>query len=478
MGANGFRGAVHLNPGVYRIGRQLRITQSGVVLRGSGDGRASIKQHHVPFGPSNEMTIDGRRGAGYFADESFEPGVTKIISTWTTTTAILDISGGAGSTTGAVRFVRDQYVPAGERTIRLNEVTGINSGDTVLIKRMINENWVDAIGMYGIPVSGNNRWFTSYFNGGFNMERIVTSVDPIEKTITLLEPFTDSADYRWGIAEVRRFNTGSRIENVGVENLQIISGGFNRNVNPAGPNTYLDVAYFSFDDERHAQTFIRFSNVHNAWARDFVTYHLDTAVSFQNGAKFITVQDASALDPVSGIGGSGNRYSFNNNGGTNILVQRTFARYPRHAYIVGSVVSGPFVFRDVSSQHIMNASEPHLRWSSGGLYELVRGDKIAIQNRWNAGTAHGWAGVNYVLWNCGVRGDPLHSFLISQPTIAPNYAIGVMGTRANWNYNPPAHARNNPAYEFSIGRNATPESLYLQQLQDRLGPGAVANVIP
>ena len=478
VGVNGFRGAVHLNPGVYRIGSQLRINRSGVVLRGSGDGHASIKQHNVPFSPSNEMTIDGKRGAGYFANEAFEAGVTKIISTWTNSSVIIDVSGSAGSTTGAVRYVRDQYVPAGEKTIRLNEVTGINPGDTVMIRRLISDDWVDAIGMYGIPLSGNNRWYTSYFNGGFNMEREVVSVNPIEKTITLLESFTDSVDYRWGIAEVRRFNTGGRIENVGIENLQVISGGFNRDVNPSGPNTYLDVAYLSFDNEAHAQTFIRFSNVHNSWARNFVTYHLDTAVSFQNGAKFITVQDASCLDPVSGIGGSGNRYSFNNNGGTNILVQRTFARYPRHAYIVGSVVSGPFVFRDVASQHIMNASEPHLRWSSGGLYELVRGDKIAIQNRWNAGTAHGWAGINYVLWNCGVRGDPLHSFLVSQPSIAPNYAIGIIGIRADWNYSPALHARNNPAYEYSMGRNVTPESLYLQQLEDRLGKNAVTNVTP
>src|SRR5436190_23862098 len=36
MDANGFRGAVYLNPGTYEVGTSISIVTSGVVLRGAG----------------------------------------------------------------------------------------------------------------------------------------------------------------------------------------------------------------------------------------------------------------------------------------------------------------------------------------------------------------------------------------------------------------------------------------------------------
>jgi len=41
MDANGFRGEVLLNPGTYEVSGELKLDVSGVVLRGSGDGRAT-----------------------------------------------------------------------------------------------------------------------------------------------------------------------------------------------------------------------------------------------------------------------------------------------------------------------------------------------------------------------------------------------------------------------------------------------------
>jgi hypothetical protein len=473
-GPDGFRGAVLLKEGVYRISASLKMTKSGVVLQGAGDGHEYVKPHNMPFSPSNDMTVNGVRGAGYLADESYQAGVTKIITTWNNSgynksAAAVDISGGSGSNQGTVRYVRDQYVPAGETLIHLDDVSGISPGDTVVIRRNISEDWVDAIGMYGIP-GASPRWPVSYFD--LTMERTVVSVDSIAKTIKLLEPFTDSADYRWGIAEVRRYNTGGRIENVGVENIQVISGNYNKNI--ANPQSYYGVEYLFYSGESNVQTFVKFTNVQNAWLKNFVTYHLDVAASLQNGVKNITIQDGQALDPISAIGSSGNRYTYSINNAYNVLIQRCFTRYPRHAFYIGSQVSGPNVFRDCSSQWNMNSSEPHFRWSSGGLYELITGGRVSVQNRWNNGTSHGWAGVNYVLWNCGRRGEP-NDFIISQPSIAPNYAIGLVGNRIPFEYNVADYAKNNPAYEYRIGTNVLPESLYLAQLEDRLGPGAVVN---
>jgi len=59
--AGGFRGAVVLRPGIFRIGGQLRITVSGVVLRGTGSTLVATGQSRRTLievrGP-DESTLD------------------------------------------------------------------------------------------------------------------------------------------------------------------------------------------------------------------------------------------------------------------------------------------------------------------------------------------------------------------------------------------------------------------------------------
>jgi len=161
-----------------------------------------------------------------------------------------------------------------------------------------------------------------------------------------------------------------------------------------------------------------------------------------------------------------------------VLVQRAFARYPRHPFYIGSTLSGPNVFRDCESRWNMNSSEPHFRYSSGGLYELIFGGKVSVQNRWDNGTSHGWAGVNYTLWNHRSPFGRQLGFIISQPDISPNYAFGLEAERRPFEYSPKNDkALNKPAYEYGIGSWVAPESLYLTQLEERYGPMAVVNTL-
>ena len=46
MNANGFRGAVLLDPGTYQVSGELKLDVSGVVLRGSGNGRATLHSNN------------------------------------------------------------------------------------------------------------------------------------------------------------------------------------------------------------------------------------------------------------------------------------------------------------------------------------------------------------------------------------------------------------------------------------------------
>ena len=88
------------------------------------------------------------------------------------------------------------------------------------------------------------------------------------------------------------------------------------------------------------------------------------------------------------------------------------------------------------------------------------------QDRGNWGTGHGWAGAQQVFWNCQAS-----SICVQQPPTAQNYAIGCKGKIDKGRFQD-----RNPGYYESHGEHVKPRSLYLRQLEDRLGSRAVENV--
>jgi len=98
----------------------------------------------------------------------------------------------------------------------------------------------------------------------------------------------------------------------------------------------------------------------------------------------------------------------------------------------------------------------HHRWSMGILYDNVKVSCIVGQNRDNMGSGHGWSGAQIVFWNvtCGKRA-------IGQPPTARNYVLGAHGLSGKRRLK---------------GNAVAPRSLYLQQLEERLGREAVENI--
>jgi hypothetical protein len=168
----------------------------------------------------------------------------------------------------------------------------------------------------------------------------------------------------------------------------------------------------------------------------------------------VTVEDCTSLAPVSQITG-GRRYPFGVDGQLT-LVQRCRSDRARHAFVFGSRVPGPNVFLECVSTHDYASSEPHHRWSVGGLYDNVEA-QLAIQDRGHMGSGHGWAGANYVVWNS--RG----SLICQQPPTAQNFSIGFVGTRGKDAFPRPV------GWWESEGTPVEPRSLYRAQLAERLG---------
>jgi hypothetical protein len=136
-------------------------------------------------------------------------------------------------------------------------------------------------------------------------------------------------------------------------------------------------------------------------------------------------------------------------------VQRCSGDSARHDFAVGSRVCGPNVFLDSKAGTSYATSEPHHRWSVGGLFDNVHAD-IAFQDRQYYGSGHGWAGANYVAWNC--EGE----LVCQKPPTAQNWSFGQIGKKL-----PGAFAPREDGHWESLGKHVVPRSLYLAQLAAR-----------
>lgn len=194
--------------------------------------------------------------------------------------------------------------------------------------------------------------------------------------------------------------------------------------------------------------------------------------------KWITVQDSHYLRPVSRITGR-RRYAFRLDGQLHLGL-RLHAEYGRHDFVTDRQWSSGIVFLDSRSEFTFNPSEPHHRYSTGILYDNIRFDRpntklvLALWNRGSMGTGHGWAAANSVL-NCSA---PTAGIAAEKPPLAQNYAIGcrsatMSGRLGGSPRNLSTSMRAEGAHWEHWNRGPVrPRSLYLKQLEDRLGPAA------
>ncbi len=409
VAASGAPGAVLLPAGRYEITGTLRITTSGIVLRGEDD--------------------------------------TVLAATSTRERALIEVRGSAIAPLAAeARRVRDAFVPVGRHQVRVESARGLKPGSKVLLRRAGSAAWIRFIGMDRIAprpgASGQTRQWGPF---DLDFDRVVTAVEG--DRLTLDAPLTCAIEERWGGGLVIPYTDAGRIHNIGIERLRAVSS-FDRSV----VRDYRGEKYFA--DERHCRELVRIENAVNVWVRNVTAAHfVYSCVSIGRGAKWVTVRDCACLDMVSEITGS-RRYPYSV-AGQLCLVERCTGDTGRHDFAVGSRICGPNVFLDCRAGKSYNTSEPHHRWSVGGLFDNVRAGS-AIQDRQYYGTGHGWAGANYVAWNCE---GPL---VCQKPPGAQNWAIGQVGAKARGAFGP----REDGWWE-SHGRHVLPRSLYLAQVADR-----------
>ena len=418
--ADGVRGAVLLTRGTYRCGVTLRVS-AGVTLRGEGqegDGTIIIATMHAE-----------KEGGG---------------------PTLISVSGsGKLQAEKVAHAILDEVVPLGARQIKVADVGAFRDGDLVTLERKAVQAWIHDLKMDQIALkSGGKQWSPSGYTRSWQSR--VVSVNG--ETMTLDTPVMCALERRYGGGSVYKCITDSRGRGAAVERLRLVS------IYQTGKETR---------DENHAWTAISMSGLVDSWVREVTALHFAySCVAVNRSCSRITVQDCAMIDPVSEITG-GRRYSFSA-GGQYVLIQRCYTRNGRHDFVNGPNDIGPTVYLDCLSEKTHADIGPHHRWACGQLYDNVKGGQINVQDRGGMGSGHGWAGNCQVLWNC--EGT---SIVCQKPEIpsAQNWAIGSVGTKGK-----PAFPNRLDGCWQSFGQHVSPRSLYLRQLQDRLGEAAVRAV--
>jgi hypothetical protein len=412
---NGKRGTVLLKPGVYDCERTITINESGVVLRGSGQGEKG--------------TIINLTGKSH---------------------ACVTVRGAVSAKAiGEPVKITDSYVPAGVYSFTVENTSGFATGDTIRITRQITDEWVQFMGMDKLVRDGKKQtWMT----GDLTTVRVIRKID--KNTITVELPLTDSYDSKYTGAAgttIQKIKTSGELSQIGIENFRIQCAPKSVTIN-----------------EGHHRAF-SMSGVYDGWARNLDVFNTVNSVSVTG--RRITVDNVNIIHELPTLGaakpadlnGSGQQVLFNK---CNITGDNLFF------FATSGKVTGPVVLLNCTFKG-NGWIQPHMRWATGVLADncQVPDGGIDFMNRGVMGSGHGWAIGWAVAWNCNAK-----SYLNQLPPGSANWVIGSTGMhqkRALPFDSIPYLAEG--IYD-SPEAPVAPSSLYLAQLKERLGKQALLNI--
>ena len=360
--------------------------------------------------------------------------------------SIISILGSSGISKNAQseQTILTDYVPVGSYSFEVADASDFEVGEKIVVTRKPNQFWIDELGMDQETLCGGESGCVGWTPSSYTIdhERIITAIS--DNTIFINIPIVDVMEATYGGGSISKIQSSSRISHCGIENMRIQS------------------FYDGNLDESHAWTAVRLRDSENCWVKQVTGQYLVFSTVNIEDANFTTVQDCAYIDPKSPVLG-GRRYSFAIQEGLGNLFQRCYAKNGRHDFVTGSRVTGPNVFLDGLAESAQSDIGPHHRWATGTLFDNLRGGSTRVWNRGSAGTGHGWSGAQTMFWNISSYNG---EFRVDSPHGSINWGIGCIGTN-----------QTGEGYWESWGTNVQPRSLYIQQLEDRLGDSAVDNIL-
>lgn len=332
----GFRGALLLKRGVYRVEGTLAITHSGIVLRGEGNG------------PDGTIII----ATGY-DDQKYQRALIAVSSKSDNLEAhILH-----GYPTDKIELVTDSrqvivdaYVPVGSHSFEVRSASGYKPRDRIVVHRPSTADWIhfigcdklkprwagvrnvrwvkddEAAGFYyqrldshskycllqrpdetwddfvkRVPLSEDGKTFdvTRQWEAedyDFYFERRIVGVEA--NRITIDAPIVHSMEHRYGGGAIYHYEPAGRVREVGIENLRLISEfGTPTPAHPYGDPEKTNQA------ENHAWHGVQLkSNTEDTWVRNVTGNYFGWSLVSASG-KRATIQDCVNLGHASKITG-------------------------------------------------------------------------------------------------------------------------------------------------------------------------------
>jgi hypothetical protein len=422
---NGFRGAVLLKAGTYDLSvpneDALQIRASGVILRGEGQG----------FDGTILKTSDEKRHQ-IIATRPEKPSYGQSLKS----------------------KITDPYVGSGRFGFHVEDATGYAVGDKIFVRFTPNQTWLDETYANYYLNSGDLLWDTETYT--MNYERTITHIDG--DSITIHSPVILPMQTKYGVGEIVKLSfTKNRLHNVGVENIRLIGPGVTPTCDANSSNRLRNAIYFEYTE--------------HSWIRGITVEHTSNSLFTLWASHYITAEDCASIKPL-GPKSGGYRYTFYfDAASSHNLCQRTYTDDGRHDYVLGPRIPGPNVFLDGVSER-GGTQGPHQRWATGTLFDNLRLQSlIALEHRGTSGSGHGWSGIQSTIWN-----TESPSITCDTPVGHMNYAIGNTG---NENLSQYINNTRTGVYRGHYDHHGSPvatRSLYLKQLEDRLGVAAVQNI--
>lgn len=344
--ANGYRGCVLLGVGVFKISKAIRITTSGVVLRGADKQKTVI------------LKTGADRGAAIY------------------------IEGMASKIEGDAITVVNEKVQAGSTQLTLASTRGLQTGSRIHILRPSTTEWIASLKMNdfggGLDYTG---WKATDID--ITWDRTITAVNGT--TITIDAPITTTLSQTYGGATVIKTHHDGELTECGVENLTIDS----------------EHATWNVKDEDHCWDGIFMNHVRDSWVRRVIFLHLaGSAVNLQKQTSRITIEDCIAQQPVSEIGGWRRQVFLTR--GQQTLFQRCISRQGIHDFAAGYCAAGPNAFVQCEGEESLGFSGSIGSWAAGLLFDIVNidGSDIRFANLEQFQFGTGWNTANSMLWQC------------------------------------------------------------------------------
>ena len=345
--ANGHRGAILLGEGSFAISKPLRITASGIVLRGMGHGRTTLVKQGVDRGAM--IYLEGR-------------------------------SEKEGARRDTIQ-VADERVAAGSTQLTVDG-GNLKAGERILMVRPCTKEWIESLRMEDF---GGGLDYTGWKPTDIDIawDRTIKAVDG--NTITLDAPITTTISRTFGGAYILKHPHYAEVTECGIEDMTLESA-----VNDWNPK-----------DEDHCWDGIFVDNARDCWVRGVRFRHLaGSAVNLQKQTSRITVEDCIAQEPVSEIGGWRRQVFLTR--GQQTLFQRCVSRQGIHDFAAGFCAAGPNAFVQCEGEQSLGFSGSIGSWAAGLLFDIVNIDghdlRFANLEQFQFGT--GWNTANSMFWQC------------------------------------------------------------------------------